>query len=236
MMKTTLSPTLKKIGALAAAVGLTLGAATQPASAADGDTQTFLLTSDHCTGGCGPQTGGFGQVLVTDSAGGALTFDVTLFNGNQFVSSGLDLTFAFDLVGSPTITYSGLTSGFTIPGGIGPQQTAGTYHMNGFGDFEYGVEWGGQNGGPPNSFNGALHFVITSNGGALSLSSLETNGVGGPFFVADIYSATTFNTGAVDASAGGPPTSVPEPETYAMLLAGLGMMGFVARRRKQRAL
>lgn len=26
---------------------------------------------------------------------------------------------------------------------------------------------------------------------------------------------------------------VPEPETYAMLLAGLGLMGFVARRRKQ---
>jgi len=29
--------------------------------------------------------------------------------------------------------------------------------------------------------------------------------------------------------------AVPEPETYAMLLAGLGLMGFVARRRKQRA-
>jgi len=27
---------------------------------------------------------------------------------------------------------------------------------------------------------------------------------------------------------------VPEPETYAMLLAGLGLMGFVARRRKQK--
>ena len=27
-------------------------------------------------------------------------------------------------------------------------------------------------------------------------------------------------------------TSVPEPETYAMLVAGLGLMGFVARRRK----
>jgi len=26
-------------------------------------------------------------------------------------------------------------------------------------------------------------------------------------------------------------TSAPEPETYAMLLAGLGLMGFVARRR-----
>lgn len=30
-------------------------------------------------------------------------------------------------------------------------------------------------------------------------------------------------------------TSVPEPETYAMLLAGLGLMGAVARRRKQAA-
>jgi len=29
-------------------------------------------------------------------------------------------------------------------------------------------------------------------------------------------------------------TPVPEPETYAMLLAGLGVMGFIARRRKQR--
>jgi hypothetical protein len=26
--------------------------------------------------------------------------------------------------------------------------------------------------------------------------------------------------------------SVPEPETYAMLLAGLGLLGFTARRRK----
>jgi hypothetical protein len=27
---------------------------------------------------------------------------------------------------------------------------------------------------------------------------------------------------------------VPEPETYAMLLAGLGMIGFMARRRKSK--
>jgi hypothetical protein len=27
--------------------------------------------------------------------------------------------------------------------------------------------------------------------------------------------------------------TIPEPETYAMLLAGLGLIGFIARRRKQ---
>ena len=27
-------------------------------------------------------------------------------------------------------------------------------------------------------------------------------------------------------------TAVPEPETYAMFMAGLGLMGFIARRRK----
>jgi hypothetical protein len=28
--------------------------------------------------------------------------------------------------------------------------------------------------------------------------------------------------------------AIPEPETYAMLLAGLGLLGFAARRRKQK--
>ena len=32
-----------------------------------------------------------------------------------------------------------------------------------------------------------------------------------------------------------PPAPVPEPDTYAMLLAGLGILGFMARHRKQQA-
>lgn len=45
-------------------------------------------------------------------------------------------------------------------------------------------------------------------------------------------------TGIAGMSAGGSAeqlTPVPEPETYAMLLAGLGLVGAVARRRKARA-
>jgi len=43
--------------------------------------------------------------------------------------------------------------------------------------------------------------------------------------------AAAYN-GSVD-TVGGTTPSVPEPETYAMLLAGLGLLGFVARRRRQ---
>ncbi|MDQ3186035.1 MAG: PEP-CTERM sorting domain-containing protein [Pseudomonadota bacterium] len=39
------------------------------------------------------------------------------------------------------------------------------------------------------------------------------------------------NIGSINATV----TAVPEPETYSMLLVGLGMMAFIARRRKQGA-
>jgi hypothetical protein len=68
-------------------------------------------------------------------------------------------------------------------------------------------------------------------------------------FAYNVVGATGLNTTGLDAHVGvgyanaqglGPyaitsqlTTPVPEPETYAMLLAGLGLMGFVARRRTQ---
>jgi hypothetical protein len=190
---------------------------------------TFLLTSDHCSGTCGgganPQPS-FGTIVVTDLPGDVLGFNITLINGNKFVQTGLDLTFGFNLAGNPTLTYSGLSSGFTIPGGTSPTQTSGTYHENGTGNFQYGVVWGGGGGGGNADTNPVLSFSVTGTG--LTLASLQQNAVG-QYFAADIISGTTGNTGAVDASL---VTSVPEPETYATMLAGLGLLGFVAARRK----
>lgn len=49
-----------------------------------------------------------------------------------------------------------------------------------------------------------------------------------------IYFGETLNgTGFDNLTLGKNLAAVPEPETYAMLLAGLGLMGFVARRRKE---
>ena len=50
-------------------------------------------------------------------------------------------------------------------------------------------------------------------------------------FLRRIYTGTGLTVPAADL-----PTAVPEPETYAMLLAGLGLMGFVARRRRRNAM
>ncbi len=204
-----------------------LGAAlafTNPATA----DLVFNLTSDHCTGGCGPQDDGFGNVTVADLGGGTLEFSTALLNNNTFIKTGFPLTFAFDLANSPTITYSNLTAGFSIPDATGLSQNAGNYHMDGTGFFDYGVLWGQQGGG--HGFDGVLSFDITAIG--LTLDSIATN-LAGHQFAVDIYSGTTGLTGLVDASTVG----VPGPVVGAGLpglLSACGTLIFLARRRRTR--
>jgi hypothetical protein len=86
--------------------------------------------------------------------------------------------------------------------------------------------------------NGTAHFSLT-----LGNVSLGTNTVGissyygfatppsGQQYVSNQWgNYTTFTTQAMSAVT---VAAVPEPETYAMLLAGLGIMGAVARRRRR---
>ena len=193
-----------------AAVSIVESVSLPAASHAD----AFLLTSDHCTGGCGPPP--FGQVSVTSPSSGKLDFVVTLFNSNKFVNTGFPLTFGFDLSSTPTITYSSLIGGWSIPDAIPTNKQAAAnplYHQHGAGFYEYGVLWGQQGGG--HGTPGGLSFEIAATG--LTLANIVQNATG-QFSVADIIRGTNRNTGNVDASVRG----VPGP------IAGAGLPGLGA--------
>lgn len=79
------------------------------------------------------------------------------------------------------------------------------------------------------------NFVLNNNGvlftvGSGSIWNLFTEGAGFRLYTYDAEGST----GKVDQLGTMVSAPVPEPETYAMMLAGLGLMGYVARRRKQK--
>ena len=214
------------IGLLSALV-VSVGLVALP-GAGRADTQTFQFTSDHCTNGClTGQTSG-GSVTVSEVGAGVLSFAVNLLNGNQFINSGFEASFGFNLVGDPTIAYSNITPGsFTIPGTLDPSQAAGSLHMDGTGTFDYGLEATGNGGSDPNGTS--LTFLITAAG--LTLASLQANAIG-QFFAADIISGTTGWTGGIDASL----SSVPLPPAALLFGTALVGMGVLGRRRRKDAL
>jgi len=72
-------------------------------------------------------------------------------------------------------------------------------------------------------------FDITANNGAFFLNPL----IGTPSVKARFVDAYGRKSGALVSEPLGFATPVPEPETYAMLLAGIGLMSTIARRRRK---
>src|SRR4029077_8903004 len=110
-----------------------------------------LFTSDDCGGGgCTGtgQPGGFASITGVNNGNNSVTLTITPLNGNGLVNGG-QTTFTFNLIGNPTIIYSGLPTGFSVVGGTGSgglTQNAGSIHQGGLGDFEYGIDATGFNG------------------------------------------------------------------------------------------
>lgn len=162
-------------------------------------------------------------VNAADKNLGTVVFDVpTVFNGSMAPAGSFNDMFSFILPANGGSGYSVLNFPVDIPG-VGSFNTllsTMTLISNPDGILNNGDEtvlasavFGGQN----TSDSLSLTWGPTAGGHMdLNITGITNGSLGGLY------------TGAISVSA------VPEPETYAMLLAGLGLMGAVVRRRSVR--
>ncbi|MEB0136180.1 FxDxF family PEP-CTERM protein [Actimicrobium sp. CCC2.4] len=147
--------------------------------------------------------------LSVDTMSGDLSSDfggihsgTSVFNDVFNFTPVLDSGFASTLVSSFTMAGSGITFNSATLNGYNLVALTPLSPSTGF--TIYNLVLGAQ------QFTGPLQLLVSGN----SFGSISS------------YSGT------ISVSAGSPiPSPVPEPETYAMMLAGLGLLGFAARRK-----
>ena len=204
---------------LSAAAALGMSAMALPALAID-------YTLDN--GGSAFATpGNYGTVSLAQD-GTSVDFSVTLAPGFNFVTTGnanSHVLFGFNATGVSTGDVSGITAGNGGTFSVGAPATGSP-----FGDFTLGIYCTSCANGGPGATTPPLTFTV-ANAVLADFNFLSTNGNPNAYFTADVISGST--TGQVGATTVVP--GVPEPESYALMLGGLGVIGFIARRRKQQA-
>jgi hypothetical protein len=174
-------------------------------------------------------TGPYGSVTLTQSFSD-VQVNVVLRNDLNFLSTGNQNShsiFTFNVSGATAGDVTDISFANGLNGSFGVASPAGN---SPFGNFTFGIlctsscTSGGSGGGYVDPLNFTVHNATLSEFN--HLSSGGTNA----YFAADVLNLSG-NTGAIGATV----AAVPEPETYAMLLSGLGLIGFVARRRQQPA-
>ena len=193
--------------------GLLAGA--QPA-----DALQFDLTVDHCTGGCG--TPPFGTVTLVQN-GTAVDVTVHLNSPNWFIKTGAGDSQAFGF------NANGVVVGDITVGAHTPTlaAAAGPFHMDGAGNFAFGINCPTCGNGAPDAFNTNILFHVVD----------ATIADFGNAFAADIFSNNlnglngNGNTGVVSTGL----SPVPEPSSLLLLGTSMVALRMVGRRLKRRA-
>lgn len=222
---------MKKVIALLGSVLLVLGLS----QAAGAGTVSFNLTSDHCTGSCGPAGTVFGVVTLTDSGAGSTSVhvNVTLNGPYLFIDTGAADALDFSLLGHPAIFEHDITtSDFKAGTTAGGAANVFPIHADGTGYFMYSIQCATGCSGGSDPKGGPLDFDVTlGDGGIITVSSFIANAAGS-FFAVDIYNSAKTgtgagNTGAVDA----PNVNVPDGGVTSVLL-GMALLGLAGLRRR----
>ncbi|MES2348729.1 MAG: FxDxF family PEP-CTERM protein [Pseudomonadota bacterium] len=157
------------------------------------------------------------QVTLNGSGvNGVLVFDLTALDTKIFSSTTTDIS--FNLSNASTVIFNTNDSTLNLMANFNQAQSLGSKLIWNFAGHDTSVSVGRTFGGQ----------VLVADG--------SFSNTGGANVEGGVFAKTLNQYGEVhlQSFSGTIPTApVPEPETYAMLLAGLGLMGAVARRRKQ---